>query len=220
MLCLAFRQENASPLRSSFQNEFHFLKMITFASSLRPFALCLLVAVLLLPGTLLAQNKACGSPYASQDLQVLQSIIAENKLNVATPLALGQQVWENGRLTWLSIGSGSAQLYTLPANFGQLDALTHLDLSGNLLRSLPASMGNLRQLQALYLNHNQLEALPPSLGNLVSLERLYLNHNRLTAVPATLGQLQQLRNLYLNNNQIRILPDEVMTLPAIRNLYF
>ncbi len=186
----------------------------------------MLVAVLTLSTNLHAQapqkcttmHIACES-YASQDLSVLQEIIELNQLSLS-PQDLGQQVWDNGRLTWFALGGDGITIHALPESLGQLDGLTHLYLSGNHLKTLPQSIGQLVGLEALYLNDNALEVLPESMGQLTRLEQLYLNGNRLTTIPASLANLAALRNLYLNDNQIASIPEAVAHLPALRNLYF
>jgi len=157
--------------------------------------------------------------YSQTDLAVLEEIIKLNQLDVE-PLALGTQVWHQGRLTWFAIDGNNLKISFLPSVFGDLDQLTHLYLPANHLRELPCSIGNLRKLEALYLNNNAIEKLPHSMGSLCQLKNLYLNGNKLREIPSCLGKLSQLRNLYLNDNLLNNIPDAVAKLPAIRNLYF
>jgi leucine-rich repeat protein SHOC2 len=187
--------------------------------------LCYLLVplLLLLFGSLSAQESwrvdVAQSGYDKSDLAVLEEIIRINQLELS-PLSLGRQVWNRGRLAWFALGEDKVKISKLPENFGSLSALTHLYLPGNHLKQLPCSIGNLENLQALYLNDNALTCLPASLGNLQNLQNLYLNGNQLTSIPESLGKLTQLQNLYLNDNEIEQIPRSVAILPALRNLYF
>ncbi|XP_032533617.1 geranylgeranyl transferase type-2 subunit alpha isoform X1 [Chiroxiphia lanceolata] len=61
--------------------------------------------------------------------------------------------------------------------------VTHLDLSGNLLRSLPKNLGALRRLQELDLSRNRMSDLGP-FPPLPRLERLRLDGNPISHAPA------------------------------------
>eukprot|EP00752_Nemacystus_decipiens_P013061 g11551.t1 len=83
-------------------------------------------------------------------------------------------------------------LGAIPAQLGNLTALTSLDLGHNKLNGvIPRQLGELRELRILRLGRNQLAgAIPPELGRLTALELLRLDGNRFTGpVPEALEQL-------------------------------
>lgn len=88
-----------------------------------------------------------------------------------------------------------AQLTALPADFGNLRALTFLDLSGNQLTNLPESMQQLTALQTLKLNGNRLNDLPDWIGQLPALVSLDVRGNPLTHLPNSLSECPTLRHL-------------------------
>ena len=63
-------------------------------------------------------------------------------------------------------------LQRIPPDIARLVNLTHLDLSGNKLRSLPAELGDMTHLRELLLNNNALRVLPYELGKLFLLQLL------------------------------------------------
>jgi hypothetical protein len=80
----------------------------------------------------------------------------------------------------------------LPRSFGDLYALTELDLSRNMLGgALPDSIANLRELRELRLQQNKLESLPEELGNLSKLTRLALDHNVIESIPESMTKVRR-----------------------------
>ena len=69
---------------------------------------------------------------------------------------------------------------------------------------IPAELGNLEDLTVLSISGNMLTgAIPAQLGELASLEELYLSHNQLSgAIPAELGALSVLEQLEIHNNPL------------------
>lgn len=112
------------------------------------------------------------------------------------------------------------RLTALPAAFGELNQLKHLDLSNNRLVELPDSLlTGLLQLEVLNLSGNQLESLPP-LGPLSHLLDVYLSNNRLTALPDGIDrpELASLLSIRAKNNRIEALPSSLSRLPCLRVL--
>ena len=94
---------------------------------------------------------------------------------------------------------------TLPAELGNLTALTTLQLNDNVLSGpIPTQLGNLTALTDLRLYQNQLTGtIPTQLGNLTALVDLQLNDNQLTGtIPTQLGSLTSLEFLYLDSNRL------------------
>ena len=127
-----------------------------------------------------------------------------------------------GQVVWLDLDNNGLS-GTLPAELGNLTALTLLDLKDNHLSGgLPPEIGNLTALEELYLSNNQLDgALPPEIGNLAHLQALSLDNNQISGpLPPTIGSLTALRRLYLQNNQITgSLPSEIGGLQAAGEIY-
>ncbi len=118
-------------------------------------------------------------------------------------------------------------LSSIPAEIGNLTALTRLNLSYNQLTTLPAEIGNLTALRELYFlsdkfsapsRYNQLTTLPTEIGNLTALRSLDLYDNRLITLPAEIGNLTALTRLNLSGNQLITLPAEIGNLPALTHL--
>ena len=131
---------------------------------------------------------------------MLQDKVNFNDLNWEEPLEIGDQEWNNTRLTYL--GLGNRLLTTIPDNIGNLNQLEYLFLSSNQLSILPESIGNLSSLKYFFLSHNQLTILPESIGNLSNLETLYLHDNQLNLLPETICNLPQNSYIYFENNQL------------------
>ena len=123
---------------------------------------------------------------------------------------------EGKRGTHLNLSS--LGLTTLPAEIGQLTALTELYLPANQLTALPPQLGQLTALRRLDLDNNQLMSLPPQLGQLTALTWLDLDNNQLTSLPPQLGQLTALRGLYLIDNRLTRLPVSLRQLKQLQVL--
>ena len=141
-----------------------------------------------------------GDCYYQSDLNVLQSFIDLNQsLNGQEPLGIGDQEWNNTRLTYLGLGNRS--LTTIPDNIGDLNYVEYLFLSSNQFSILPEGIGDLSSLKFLFLSHNQFSILPESIGSLSNLETLYLHDNQLNILPQTICNLSDCY-IYVNDNQL------------------
>eukprot|EP00039_Didymoeca_costata_P023388 m.6930 g.6930 ORF g.6930 m.6930 type:complete len:576 (+) comp3612_c0_seq1:388-2115(+) len=109
-------------------------------------------------------------------------------------------------------------LTKLPAEIGNLKALTLLTLSGNELEALPSSLGNLRNLRKLYAPGNLLTSLPSSLSKLSLLSRLEVQANNLRDIPESFCNLSNLARLTLSDNQLTRLPSKIGKLRALVKL--
>lgn len=146
------------------------------------------------------------------DLQVLLDIVIENNLNII-PSELGTQIWENGRLTELSIGDwsdgGGIKIYTLPQSIGGLSELKSLWLSYNNLNEIPDSFSNLSNLEILELRSNNLEKVTKSLVDLKNLKYLGLSYNNITKLPDWVKDFSSLTKLFLSHNKLSGLPESI-----------
>ena len=101
------------------------------------------------------------------------------------------------------------------------EALQHLDLSHNLIKSLPDDICQLsRTLHTLNLAGNQLDtqSLQP-ISKLTALQSLNLSNNGITALHEDLGSLSSLEDLNLNYNKLSALPNGFTTnLSRLRHL--
>jgi hypothetical protein len=110
-------------------------------------------------------------------------------------------------------------LIEIPATLGRLSSLTSLRLDDNMLTELPVELGDLSSLSELSLNCNQLESLPPELGALNSLTELQVDDNCLTEVPVELAMLSSLKKLCLQGNGLTKLPPDFGRLLSLTSLY-
>ena len=110
---------------------------------------------------------------------------------------------------------------TLPAEIGDLSALTNLTLSNNLLSgTLPIELTNLTRLYWLLLDNNLFSGtIPTELGNLTNLTDLSLSGNRLTGpIPTEFGNLTRLDWLILHKNLLSgTIPTELGNLTGLSN---
>jgi len=123
------------------------------------------------------------------------------------------------RVVSIHLGGKLTESEKVPAQIGELDALTSLWLDDNSLTEVPVALGGLSSLSELFLNRNQLDKLPPELGALHSLTELQVDRNWLTEVPAELGGLSSLKKLWLQGNLLIKLPPEIGRLLSVTELY-
>ena len=157
----------------------------------------------------------------AQALRRIRLALASNagSLNLIS-LGLTRVPAEIGQLTALTrLYLNGNQLTTVPAEIGQLKALRTLDLRGNQLTAVPAEIGQLTALTELDLGDNQLTAVSAEIGQLTALTELVLAENQLTAVPAEIGQLTTLTELTLHGNRLTAIPAEIGQLTALTRLF-
>ena len=109
-----------------------------------------------------------------------------------SPIELGEQVWENGRLVEFECST----VYPTYLNY---------ELSG----SIPVGLSGLNELTKLYINANELINIPNDIGNLTNLKLLELSGNNFSSLPGSIGNLFNLEWLYIYNNQITFLPESL-----------
>lgn len=146
------------------------------------------------------------------DLQVLLDIVLDNNLNVI-PTELGTQIWENGRLTELSIGKwsdgGGIQIHTLPGNIGDLANLKNLWLSNNNLSQFPDSFAKLSKLEILELRSNKFLEVSQILTSLPKLKYLGLSYNEIIEIPEWITAFHTMEKLFLSHNKLAEIPESI-----------
>ncbi|PKI44391.1 hypothetical protein CRG98_035222 [Punica granatum] len=111
------------------------------------------------------------------------------------------------------------QQQELPETFGDLTALTKLDLSYSKVSHLPDSFGNLGNLKELNAKWSSLVAQPKSVGMLKKLETLGLGGClSLAEIPSEIGGLSSLRILDLSLTAIHQLPSTVTQLYLLQSI--
>ena len=95
----------------------------------------------------------------------------------------------------------------LPEECSRLTSLTHIDLSENKMETFPAPLLNLSNLEHLMLAHNSIRTLPAPVDNFKLISILNLKNNGLEELPETLGNLKTLNDLDLSCNKLTSLPD-------------
>ncbi len=122
------------------------------------------------------------------------------------------QDWQNGGITG-----------PIPANLGNMTALTSLHLGGNKLTgSIPTSIGSLTRLRFIWLYSNQLTGfIPAEFWNLTSLETIDISGNAISAGDlsgAPITNLTALTQLNLSGCGITLLPN-LSSLSNLSSLY-
>ncbi|MBY9003226.1 MAG: TIR domain-containing protein [Candidatus Lokiarchaeota archaeon] len=112
----------------------------------------------------------------------------------------------DGKILHLSItqqlGKEETKINDLPEDFGKLQDLTIISLTGNKINALPESIGELKNLKQLMLSDNQLISLPELFVNLTSLQKLDLSNNKFNQIPTQLWALTELTELNLTGNDL------------------
>ena len=153
------------------------------------------------------------------DLQFLIDLNQLNDLGYDSPISLGTQTWNNGKLkvfvgTYTPTGSGitSTQIQILPENISNLNELVTLYLEWNHLSDFPGSFTQLSSLKNLYISNNKIEVLNNDFGNLTELRILDAGYNYISEIPDSFVDLENLEYLWLFNNDITYIPEGICNL--------
>ena len=158
------------------------------------------------------------SCFYTNDIDVLDALISENGLDYNSPLELGTQTWNNGRLKILVAGNyGNTSgvndtIFVLPDSIGNWDELSALYLEWNRIAEIPPSFSQLTNMQSLYISNNRVQSLPVDFGNLSNLYLLDAGYNELDSLPESFCNLDNLTYLWLFNNEISFIPTCICSL--------
>ena len=146
------------------------------------------------------------------------SLIPDTVFTLATTLDEGDKFWEVNPLTRLDLSSNV--LKDIPnGKFDQIKGdLTYLNLKDNKLKSVPGDLFACNQLKYLNLSLNELENVTDSIGELVDLKELFLSNNKLATVPISVAQCKELQTIELQNNILTRIPLESLNLPQLLKL--
>jgi len=147
----------------------------------------------------------------------------------------------NNRVTRIDLDNNNLA-GIIPAEIGNLDSLSFLDLAADSIFSLPNTIGNLVTLDTLGLFSAVIDTLPPGIGNLsdlkyfdfsytqirylpeeteglTKLEYLMGFHGKLRNIPENIGNLALLKVLDLQVNEIANLPASIGNCTNLKKLY-
>ena len=146
------------------------------------------------------------------------SSIPDIVFTLSTTLDEGDKFWEVNPLTRLDLSSNV--LKDIPSgNFHLIRGdLTYLNLKDNKLQSLPADVFACNLLKYLNLSINELRDVSDSIGELTDLKELFLSNNKLATVPASLSYCKSLQAIELQNNVLTKIPPESLNLPQLLKL--
>jgi Leucine-rich repeat (LRR) protein len=144
--------------------------------------------------------------------------IPDEVFMLGTSLQEGEKFWELNPLSRLDLSSN--MLKHLPIGKFELlqSDLVCLKLKDNKLDSLPKDFFACNLLQHLDLSINALTELNVSVGELIQLKELLASDNKLETLPTSLGSCKNLQLLELQNNQLSRIPSESLALPQLLRL--
>uniref|UniRef100_A0A8C5MKC7 Leucine rich repeats and calponin homology domain containing 2 n=1 Tax=Leptobrachium leishanense TaxID=445787 RepID=A0A8C5MKC7_9ANUR len=103
----------------------------------------------------------------------------------------------------------------IPETIRNLQMLTYLNISRNLLSTLPKHLFDL-PLKVLVVSNNKLVSIPEEVGKLKDLMELDVSCNEIQVLPHQVGKLHSLRELNLRRNNLQVLPNELSSLPLVK----
>uniref|UniRef100_A0A4X2LB60 Leucine rich repeats and calponin homology domain containing 2 n=1 Tax=Vombatus ursinus TaxID=29139 RepID=A0A4X2LB60_VOMUR len=103
----------------------------------------------------------------------------------------------------------------IPETIKNLQMLTYLNISRNLLSTLPKYLFDL-PLKVLVVSNNKLVSIPEEIGKLKDLMELDISCNEIQVLPQQIGKLHSLRELNIRRNNLHMLPDELGDLPLVK----
>uniref|UniRef100_A0A8C3XQ67 Leucine rich repeats and calponin homology domain containing 2 n=1 Tax=Chelydra serpentina TaxID=8475 RepID=A0A8C3XQ67_CHESE len=104
---------------------------------------------------------------------------------------------------------------SIPEAIKNLQMLTYLNISRNLLATLPKYLFDL-PLKVLVVSNNKLVSIPEEIGKLRDLMELDISCNEIQVLPQQIGKLHSLKELNIRRNNLHVLPDELGDLPLVK----
>lgn len=146
------------------------------------------------------------------------TVIPDEVFMLGTSLQEGEKFWELNPLSRLDLSSNV--LRHLPSGKFELlqSDLIYLKLKDNKLDSLPTDLFACNLLQHLDLSANALTELNKFVGELNQLKELFASDNKLETLPTSLNSCRNLQLLELQNNQLSRIPPESLSLPQLLRL--
>ena len=126
--------------------------------------------------------------------------------------------WEFVNISKLDISLNSISIIPEDLFLGNLNDLTHLNISHNCLRNLPESLKKLKLLKQINVSNNQLQALP-NLASFKHLVEIRMSNNTINSLD--LSDCDALQALYADHNKLERLyklPDSLRILDVSANI--
>lgn len=102
---------------------------------------------------------------------------------------------------------------------GDLQNLTHLNLSNNDFERIPIELSNSRFLRHLDLSKNNLESVPPEIFDPIAISNLNFSNNNFESIPSEIFNMEYLSHLNFSNNDLKgTIPPEIGNLKKLHNL--
>ena len=166
------------------------------------------------------------------DYNILQNFLDLNSESQSLPANTGipydasecvnTDWWNGGKLVEITF-QHKELTSIIPDNFGELDKLEILRLTGNeLAGEIPDEIINLENLKILKLNSNNLSGnIPENIGSLSNIDTLWLTDNNLTGeIPASITNLSELQYLGLEENNLDgVIPENIGAMDSLKYLY-
>jgi len=132
--------------------------------------------------------------------------------------SLSPEICSLVNLRTLIARSNHLDVESIPKDFGLMQSLVVLNLSGNLFTELPMQFTELAELRCLYLGANRITMVPKEVVRLRHLEILYLGGNALQSIPEEIGYMSSLVSLILCDNRLELLPNSLASLTNLQSL--
>lgn len=156
---------------------------------------------------------ACLPPEIGTFVNLVSLDISNNRMKY-----ISNDICQLPQLRTLIARNNAFEVESIPKDFGLLQSLMVLNLSGNNLNEIPMQFTELTELKCLYLGANRIMSVPKEVRNLQCLEILYLGGNALQSVPAEIGLMQSLVSLVLCDNRLESLPSSFISLTNLQSL--
>ncbi|RLD54829.1 MAG: hypothetical protein DRJ05_13990, partial [Bacteroidetes bacterium] len=121
---------------------------------------------------------------------------------------------ENNRVVQINLPYNNLE-GNIPAEIGNLDSLSILDVSSNSVYSIPSSIGNLITLDTLALFGCPINTLPLDIGSLFDLKYFNICYTQITILPDEICNLSKLEYLYGWNGMLQGIPESIGNMTSL-----